>query len=42
MFLACSVGINASPVEEAYAESVQENGGERSPISFECNAKFAS
>lgn len=34
MFLACSVGINASPVEEANAELVQENGWEGSPHSL--------
>ena len=35
IFLACSASVNASPVEEANADLVQENGWEGSPIGFE-------
>lgn len=40
MFLACSAGVSASPVEEANAELAQENGWEASLIGFEHHAKF--
>ena len=42
ILLACSTGINASPLEEANAELVQENGWQGSPNGFEYIAKFTS
>lgn len=39
MSLACSIGVNASPVEEVNAELVQENGWQETPTSFEHVAK---